>query len=232
LKASSRNLSQCGTFLEHLVKIEELPRALWYECAVAGARLFVVTIVAFALAGGMLPAAGISSSNRAHRVKQECGHGIPAYNTGPELVFGRASTAAAAEKLRQGVVTVGFKNAAVEQECSGYRVVVRGYDTFDTAVALQAEAQKSPFHPTVECYQAPDKGGELEAVLGYGRDLPSARTLQDLAASRGYVGTKLEPEACGGYEVIVTGFTDRASADAFVATAYSIGFDARLETNS
>jgi hypothetical protein len=200
--------------------------------AVTGARLFAAAVVAFALMGAVLPAAGISSSDSVRRVKQECGHGIPQYNTGPELVFGHVATAAAAENLRLKVVAVGFKNASVEQECSGYRVVVRGYDTFDTAVALQAEATRSPFRPTVECYQAPDKGGELEAVLGYGRDLPSARTLQDLAASRGYVGTKLEPEACGGYEVIVTGFTDPASAESFVATAYSIGFDARLETNS
>lgn len=197
-----------------------------------GARLFATAVVAFVLTGAALPAAGISSSDPARSIKQECGHGIPAYNTGPELVFGRAATAAAADRLRQRVAGVGFVNAAVEQECSDYRVVVRGYDTIDTAVALQAEARKSPFHPTVECYQAPDKGGELEAVLGYGRDLSSARTLQDLAASRGYVNTKLEPEACGGYEVIVTGFTDRASAEQFVATAYSIGFDARLETNS
>jgi hypothetical protein len=200
--------------------------------AVTGARLFVTAAAALAIAGAALPAAGLSSSDPARSVKQQCGHGIPAYNTGPELVFGRVATAAAAETVRQRVVGQGFKGAAVEQECNDYKVVLRGYDTFDTAVALQAEARKSTFHPTVECYQAPDKGGELEAVLGYGRDLSSARTLQDLAASRGYVGTKLEPEACGGYEVIVTGFADRASADSFVATAYSIGFDARLETNS
>ncbi len=200
---------------------------------VAGARLFLTALAATAVALAAGPAAGVSSNGTAKGPKQECSHGIPAYNTGPEVVFGRASTAAAAETLRQKVAGVGFKNAAVEQECSGYRVVVRGYDTFDTAVAVQAEAtRRTAFRPTVECYQAPDKGGELEAVLGYGRDLPSARTLQDLAASRGYVGTKIEPEACGGYEVIVTGFTDRAAADSFVSTAYSIGFDARLETNS
>jgi hypothetical protein len=199
---------------------------------VTGARLFVTVAVALAVAGGVLPAAGLSSSDPARSVKQQCGHGIPAYNTGPELVFGRVATASAAENLRQKVVTQGFKGAAVEQECADYKVVVRGYDTFDTAVALQAEARRSTFHPTVECYEAPDKGGELEAVLGYGRDLSDAQTVQHLAASRGYVGTKLEPAPCGGYEVIVTGFSDRASADSFVATAYSIGFDARLETNS
>jgi hypothetical protein len=199
---------------------------------VTGVRLFVTAVAAVVIAGAALPGAGRSSSDPARATKQQCGHGIPAYNPGPELVFGRVATAAAAETLRQRVVGQGFKGAAVEQECNDYKVVLRGYDTFDTAVALQAEARRSTFRPTVECYQAPDKGGELEAVLGYARDIPSARTLQDLAASRGYLNTKLEAEACGGYEVIVNGFTDRASADSFVATAYSIGFDARLETNS
>jgi len=194
--------------------------------------VFVIAAATLAVVAAALPAAGVSKSDPSRSIKQQCGHGIPAYNTGPEVVFGRVATAPAAETLRAKVAGAGFKNASVEQECNGYRIVVRGYDTFDTAVALQAEAKKTAFHPTVECYQAPDKGGELEAVLGYGRDLPSTRTLQDLAASRGYVNTKIEPEACGGYEVIVNGFTDRASADAFVATAYSIGFDARLETNS
>ncbi len=147
-------------------------------------------------------------------------------------MFGRPATAAAADTLRTKVLTAGFKGATVEQECNDYKVVVRGYDTYDTAVALQAEAQRTSLRPTVECYQAPDKDGALEAVLGYGRDLASARTLQDLASSRGYVRTKLEPAACGGYEIMVTGFSDEASAQSFVSTAYSIGFDARLETNS
>jgi SPOR domain len=200
--------------------------------AVTGVRLFVAVAAALALAGGMLPAAGLSSSDPVRHIEQECAHGLPAYNTGPELVFGRVATASAADALRTKVVAVGFENAAVEQECTGYRVVVRGYDTFDTAVALQAEARRTPFSPTVECYEAPDKGGELEAVLGVGRDLPSTRTLQDLAASRGYVDTKIEPEPCGGYEVIVTGFSDRTAAESFVSTAFSIGFGAFLETNS
>jgi hypothetical protein len=198
---------------------------------VGRARLFAAAAATVALSAAALPATGVSSRDLGAAVAQ-CGHGIPAYNTGPELVFGRVKSANAAESLRQKVVNAGFKGAAVEQECSDYKVVVRGYDTFDTAVALQAEARRTTFSPTVECYQAPDKGGELEAVLGYGRDLSAARTVQDLASSRGYVNTKLEPAACGGYEVTVTGFADRAAAEQFVATAYSIGFDARLETNS
>jgi hypothetical protein len=195
-------------------------------------RPVLLAVFALALIAVAAPAAGVSSSDPAKGRKQQCGHGIPAYPTGPELVFGRVANASGAETLRAKVVGAGFKNASVEQECNDFKVVVRGYDTFDTAVALQAEARRTTFRPTVECYQAPDKGGELEAVLGYGRDLPSARTLIDLVATRGFVGAKLEPEACGGYEVIITGFADRASADAFVAEAISVGFDARLETNS
>ena len=129
--------------------------------------MFVIAAATLAVVAAALPAAGVSKSDPSRSIKQQCGHGIPAYNTGPEVVFGRVATAPAAETLRAKVAGAGFKNASVEQECNGYRIVVRGYDTFDTAVALQAEAKKTAFHPTVECYQAPDKGGEPEACGGY-----------------------------------------------------------------
>ncbi len=195
-------------------------------------RPFALAAAVVALVAAAVPAAGTSSAKTKQASNQECGHGLPQYVTGPEAVFGRAPTQAAAETLRGKVAGAGFTNAAIEEECNGFRVVVRGYDTYDTAVALQAEAQRTPFRPTVECYQAPDKLGELEVVMGYARDFPSAQAFVSLVASRGFVGAKLESEACGGYEVIITGFTTRSEADAFVQEAQSVGFDVRLETNS
>jgi tRNA(Phe) wybutosine-synthesizing methylase Tyw3 len=191
-------------------------------------RLLVLAplVATLALAAATAPGVGESATRAA---TQECGHGIAQYVTGPELVFGRRPTVAAAQTLQKAVIKAGFVNAAIEEECSGWRVVVRGYDTFDTAVALQAEAARAKLRPTVECYQAPDKGGEFEVVLGYGRDLADAQALQRTASSRGFVGSKLESVACGGYEVILTGAKTREQAQALVQEAISVGFDARLE---
>jgi hypothetical protein len=162
---------------------------------------------------------------------QACG-GLPEYVTGPEVVFGRPKTLAAAEKLQAQVVGQGFTFTSIEVGCNEFRVVIRGYDTFATAVAIQAEAQKTTFHPTVECYQAPDKNGELEVDMGHEPDLDSAKALVAVAASRGLVNAQLEADPCGGYEVMMKGFTDRAQANAFAAEAYAVGFDAHLEVES
>jgi hypothetical protein len=126
----------------------------------------------------------------------------------------------------------GFTFTAIELGCNEFRVVIRGYDTFEIAVAIQEEARKSTFHPTVECYQAPDKNGELEVDMGHEPDLASANDLVAVAASRGLVGAQLEADPCGGYEVMMKGFVDQAQANAFAAEASSVGFNAHLEAES
>jgi hypothetical protein len=162
---------------------------------------------------------------------QACG-GLPEYVTGPEVVFGRPKTLAAAEKLQAQVVGQGFTFTSIEVGCNEFRVVIRGYDTFATAVAIQDEARKTTFHPTVECYQAPDKNGELEVDMGHEPDINLANDLVALAASRGLVGAQLEADPCGGYEVMMKGFIDREQALAFASQAYAIGFNAHLEAES
>jgi hypothetical protein len=162
---------------------------------------------------------------------QACG-GLPEYVTGPEVVFGRPKTLAAAEKLQAQVVGQGFTFTSIEVGCNEFRVVIRGYDTFATAVAIQDEARKTTFRPTVECYQAPDKNGELEVDMGHEPDINLANDLVALAASRGFVGAQLEADPCGGYEVMMKGFIDREQALAFASQAYAIGFNAHLEAES
>jgi len=147
-------------------------------------------------------------------------------------VFGRPTTLAAAQKLQAQVMAQGFTFTAIELGCNEFRVVIRGYDTFEIAVAIQEEARKSTFHPTVECYQAPDKNGELEVDMGHEPDLASANDLVAVAASRGLVGAQLEADPCGGYEVMMKGFVDRAQANEFAAEASSVGFNAHLEAES
>ncbi|MDX6402253.1 MAG: hypothetical protein QOF27_2859 [Gaiellaceae bacterium] len=198
-------------------------------------RLFppVALAVAFvAIAAAGVPASGESSPVQQNGL-QAANCGLADYGTGPEVVFGRTKTQAEAETLRGRVVGQGFVSAAIEADCTNYRVVVRGYDTFDIAVELQAEAnEKSTFRPTVECYSAPDKGGELEVAMGHARDLPSAKALVSLVASRGFPNAALESDPCGGYEVMMKGFSSTAQANAFAAEATSVGFTAHLEPDS
>ena len=187
----------------------------------------IAAVAASAMSLIVFSGTSAASSNKA----QACG-GLPAYTTGPEVVFGRPKTLAAAEKLQTQVVAQGFTFTSIEVGCNEFRVVIRGYDTFATAVAIQLEARKTTFHPTVECYQAPDKNGELEVAMGHEPDMASANALVALAASRGLVNAQLEPDPCGGYEVMMKGFIDRAQAAAFAAEAYGIGFDAHVEAES
>ena len=191
----------------------------------------VVRIVAIVAGAAALVVSSGTSSAAPQRQGQVCG-GLPAYTTGPEVVFGRPTTLAAAQKLQAQVVAQGFTFTSIELGCNEFRVVIRGYDTFATAVAIQTEARKSTFHPTVECYQAPDKNGELEVAMGHAPDLDSAKALVSLVASRGFVGAQLEADACGGYEVMMKGFIDKEQANAFAAETYGVGFDAHLEPDS
>jgi hypothetical protein len=190
----------------------------------------VVRIVAIA-AGAVALVAFSGTSSASPKSGQACG-GLPEYITGPEVVFGRPTTLAAAQKLQAQVMAQGFRFTSIELGCNEFRVVIRGYDTFAIAVAIQEEARKSTFHPTVECYQAPDKNGELEVDMGHEPDLASANDLVAVAASRGLVGAQLEADPCGGYEVMMKGFVDRAQAAAFAAEAYAVGFDAHVEVES
>jgi hypothetical protein len=189
-------------------------------------------VVKAAVAVGAVALVAFSGTSSASpRREQACG-GLPAYTTGPEVVFGRPTTLAAAQKLQAQVVAQGFTFTSIEVGCNEFRVVIRGYDTFAIAVAIQEEARKSTFHPTIECYQAPDKNGELEVAMGHEPDIDSANALVSLAASRGLVGAQLEADPCGGYEVMLKGFSDREQALAFAAQAYAIGFNAHLEAES
>ena len=191
----------------------------------------VVQLLAIA-AGAVALVAFSGTSSASPKSGQACEDGLPAYTTGPEVVFGTPNTLAAAQKLQTQVVAQGFKFTSIELGCSEFRVVIRGYDTFAVAVAIQEEARKSTFHPTVECYQAPDKNGEIEVDMGHEPDLDSANALIAVAAERGLLHAQLEADPCGGYEVMMKGFIDRAQASAFAAEAYSVGFDAHVEAES
>ena len=181
-----------------------------------------------AVAGGIagsVPSLGLSRSAPAPDVKsaqQQCG-GRVEYVSGLEAVFGRRRTHQQALTLRNQITTRGFVNANIIQGCDGFRVVIRGIDTWDIGVDLQSEARREGFAVTLECIQA-KVIGRWEGILGHGRDRATANAIVDRAASVGFPGAKLRNDPCGGFEVYVAGFDDQAAAAGWAEAARSRGF--------
>ena len=192
------------------------------------ARLFVLACFACVLAGSV-PSLGLSRSTSVESAQQACG-GRLEFISGLEAVFGRRKTHQQALTFRTQVTARGFVNANIIQGCDGFRVVVRGIDTFDVGVDLQNEARREGFAVTLECIKAKELG-RLEAIFGHGRDRPSATALVNRAAAAGFEGVKLRNDPCGGFEAYLAGFEDQREAEAFVAQANARGFNVVLERN-
>jgi hypothetical protein len=174
----------------------------------------------------LLPAHGLSEPS-AGKATSAC---RDEYISGLEAVFGRRRTHQQALTLRSQVTGRGFVNANVIEGCSDFRVVVRGIDTFDVGVALQAEARKEGFPVTLECIQA-KQIGRVEAIFGHGRDRAAAQAIVNRAAAAGFPGLKLRNDPCGGFEVYLAGFDNQAEAVAFRDQARARGFNVVLEVN-
>lgn len=190
-------------------------------------RLIAVTVALAGVVAAALPGLGSSKSD-ARRPKADCGR--VEYLSGLEVVFGRMSTEAKAEVFRRTVLGRGFQNANIIPGCDGYRVVVRGMETFDVAVELQSEARREHFPATVECIKGKEIG-RLEAIFGHGRDRAAAQGVVARAAASGYQGLKLRPDPCGGFEVYLAGFKSADEANQFRDEARRAGFDVVLERN-
>jgi hypothetical protein len=160
--------------------------------------------------------------------QQACGR--LEFISGLEAVFGRRKTHEQALAFRTQVTARGFVNANIIEGCDGFRVVVRGIDTFDVGVDLQSEARREGFLVTLECIQAKPLG-RLEAIFGHGRDRPTATAIVNRADAAGFPGVKLRNDPCGGFEAYLAGFEDQREAEAFVAQAKARGFDVVLERN-
>ena len=185
------------------------------------ARLFGLAI-AVGLACVAVPSLGLSSAApSAAKRANACGR--EEFLSGLEAVFGRFKSHQAALTFRTKVTGRGFVNANIIEGCSEFRVVIRGIDTFDVGVDLQSEARREGFHVTLECIQA-KQIGRWEGILGHGRDRPAANDIVARAAAAGFPGAKLRNDPCGGFEVYVAGFADKAGADQFAAAARSRGF--------
>jgi hypothetical protein len=174
----------------------------------------------------LIPAHGLSEPD-AGKATSACRE---EYVSGLEAVFGRRRTHQQALTLRSQVTGRGFVNANVIEGCNDFRVVVRGIDTFDIGVELQAEARKEGFAVTLECIQA-KQIGRVEAIFGHGRDRAAAQAIVNRAAAAGFPGLKTRSDPCGGFEVYLAGFDSQAEAVAFRDQARARGFNVVLETN-
>ena len=141
------------------------------------------------------------------------------YENGLDVVFGRAKTQAAADRLTRRAAAVGFQGVkTVRDTCRVWKSVLRGINSYDTAVGVQAEARRVRLYPTLECVTAQEIG-QLQAIFGTRRSLPDIQAVIEQANGFGYVGLKIKTAPCGGYQAYVAGFTSRAQADGFAAEA-------------
>jgi hypothetical protein len=169
----------------------------------------------FLLAAALILAGAVSSAS----AKQQQGCETPVYENGLDLVFGRANSRAAADRIAQQAVTVGFKGVkTVQESCTVWKAVLRGLDSFSIAVGVQAEARTVRHFPTIECVTAQETG-QLQAIFG---TLPTIGELNAVIAranSFGYIGLKIKRAPCGGYQAYVAGFSNKAQAFEFAQTA-------------
>jgi len=183
-----------------------------WSVSVGGKRLAVVI---FVLAVALVPvfvAAGSAS------VRQDSCT-TPAFLNGIDVVFGRGSTQAAADRITKRAEATGFQGVkTVRETCRVWKSALRGLTSYDTAVALQAEARRVRFFPTIECTLAQEIG-QFQAIFGTRRSLSDLQTVIDQANSSGYVGLKTKTAPCGGYQAYVTGFKSHAEAEDFAQTA-------------
>jgi hypothetical protein len=143
----------------------------------------------------------------------------PVFQNGLDLVFGRARTQAGADRITQRALRVGFKGVqTVQASCSQWASVLRGLNSFDTAVSVQSEARRVKLFPTIECVKA-EEIGQFQAIFGTRRTLQDLDAVIDRAKSFGYIGLKTKTAPCGGYQAYVAGFSSEAQARGFAATA-------------
>jgi len=143
----------------------------------------------------------------------------PSFQNGVDVVFGRAKTEAAADRITRRAQAVGFGDTrTVRDTCAVWKSALRGLDNYDTAVGVQNEARRVRLFPTVECVLQQEIG-QLQAIFGTRRTLADLQAVVAQANNFGYVGLKTKRAPCGGYQAYVAGFKSRGEADSFAQTA-------------
>jgi hypothetical protein len=160
-------------------------------------------------------AAGASAGSA--QVQQGCE--TPVYKNGLDVVFGRYSTKAGADRRTAEVKRLGFANVQTAQEsCKVWKSALRGIESYSSAVGVQSEARRVKYYPTIECMVAQEIG-QIQAIFGTRATMDELAGVISTAAKYGYVGLKTKPAPCGGYQAYVAGFTSKAQATDFAKTA-------------
>jgi hypothetical protein len=180
-------------------------------------RAWGKAVAAAALVLLAMAAPGVVRSGSASVLQDTCT--TPVYENGLDVVFGRAKTQAAADRITRRATAVGFQGVkTVRDTCRAWKSALRGITSYDTAVGVQAEARKVRLYPTIECVTAQEIG-QLQAIFGTRRTLGEIQAVISQAHDFGYVGLKIKTAPCGGYQTYVAGFTSRAQADSFATEA-------------
>jgi hypothetical protein len=179
---------------------------------IRGWRLGVAALV---LAIAAIPV--VAGSGSAGVLQDSCT--TPVFQNGIDVVFGRASTQAAADRITRKATGVGFQGVkTVRDTCKVWKSALRGLNSFDVAVGVQSEARRVRLNPTVECVKAQEIG-QFQAVFGTRRTIADLQGIIDQASSKGYTGIRTKTAPCGGYQAYVTGFSSQSEAEGFAAEA-------------
>jgi hypothetical protein len=179
-------------------------------------RKSVLALAILVLAAALVGAGEVAGATKK---PQRDGCSTQVFQNGLDVVFGRARTQAAADRITQRAQHVGFTAVrTVRDSCTQWMAVLRGLDSWDTAVGVQAEARTVRLSPTVECVRA-DEVGQLQAIFATRRTLDDLADVIQRAKSFGYVGLKTKRGPCGGYQAYVAGFKSKAEAEDFARTA-------------
>ena len=172
-------------------------------------------LAALAVAAVAIPT--VAGSGSASVLRDACT--TPVFQNGLDVVFGRASTQAAADRITRKATGVGFQGVkTVRDTCRVWKSALRGINSYDVAVGVQSEARRVRLFPTVECERAQEIG-QFQAIFGTRRTVADLQSVIDQASSKGYIGIKTKTAPCGGYQAYVTGFSSQAEAQDFALTA-------------
>jgi hypothetical protein len=168
-----------------------------------------------AMIAALVLVAGVSAGPA--QVGQACE--TPVYKNGLDIVFGRFSTKAGADRRTAEVKRLGFNGVQTAQEtCKVWMSALRGVESYSSAVGVQSEARRVSYYPTIECMVAQETG-QLQAIFGTRSTMDELGDVISTAAKFGYIGLKTKPAPCGGYQAYVAGFSSRAQANDFAKTA-------------
>jgi hypothetical protein len=186
-------------------------------CGVNRGRLALRPLLVVAAAATLAVLASAGGVSGATNRAQQCE--APVFQNGLELVFGRAKTRAAADRLTAAVLRSGFRQTqTVQESCTVWKTVLRGIDSYDAAVGVQAEARTVKYSPTIECLLAQEIG-QTQAIFGTRATMSELADVVQRANSFGYVGLKTKHAPCGGYQAYIAGFQSSAQAEDYARTA-------------